>query len=127
MKDPLTALKARAAKARATHTYRAEGASLRFTEDLLAAALALGTEALGDALAFGHHAVLHLGTHAVDVVDALEPHVDQFNAQFRRLLGRRREDFLLQAFTALLRLVQIDLANGDALLGQRLDVDVPVG
>ena len=42
MKDPLTALKARAAKARATHTYRAEGASLRFTEDLLARMKACG-------------------------------------------------------------------------------------
>ena len=35
MKD-LTALKAKAAQARASHAYRAEGASLRFTEDLVA-------------------------------------------------------------------------------------------
>ena len=33
---PLTTLKVRTAKARATHAYRAEGASLRFTGDLLA-------------------------------------------------------------------------------------------
>ena len=35
MKD-LTALKAKAAQARDSHAYRAEGASIRFTEDLVA-------------------------------------------------------------------------------------------
>ena len=37
MKDRLNALKAKAEQARQTHAYRAEGASIRFTEELLAA------------------------------------------------------------------------------------------
>lgn len=36
MKDRLTALKAKADHARSSHAYRAEGASIRFTEDLVA-------------------------------------------------------------------------------------------
>ena len=37
MNPHLTALKAKAEAARETHAYRAEGASIRFTEDLVAA------------------------------------------------------------------------------------------
>jgi hypothetical protein len=93
----------------------------------LASAAPFRAAALGDAAAFGDHAVEDLGLHAVDVVDALEAYVAQLDAVLRhdflgfledlgRQLGAPRLDVGLRLGRADSRqlLVRLKLAVGCA-------------
>ena len=59
----------------------AEHVALLLAADLGRAALAFGAAALGDALALGDHPLEDLLLHALDVVDALEAHVHELDAE----------------------------------------------
>src|SRR5690606_8542184 len=57
--------------------------ALGLAVDLGAAPGAFGAELLGDALALGDHPILDLAADLVDVVEALDAHVDQLDAERR--------------------------------------------
>src|SRR5690606_34257813 len=101
--------------------------ALHLAGNLQAAALALGTEALGNGLALGDHPVLHLAAHRVDIVDALDAHVPELDSQFRHQPGGAGEDLGFELFPAQLGA----LGEGDILpllldFVQLLHIHVPV-
>src|SRR5690606_19137967 len=102
--------------------------ALHVAENLLAPALALGAEAGGDALTLGDHACLDLLPHRIDVVDALDAHVDELYAESRHQPGCRGEHLVLELRTALGRTLEVRLGERvDLLLGERGDIDLPIG
>jgi hypothetical protein len=103
--------------------------ALHVAQDFLALALAFRAEALGDALPFGDHAVLDLHAHRVDVIDALQAHVDQLDAEPGHQARGGGQHFLFQPGTALLWFLEVGIAarQGGFIRLQLADVDIPVG
>src|SRR5690606_27131202 len=101
--------------------------ALHVAENLLAPALALGTEPRRDTLSLGDHAVLDLGTHRVDVVDASDAYVHELDPQAGHQLGGRCEHLPLQLGAAFLGLFEVGVDDGRFLFGELGDIDIPIG
>jgi hypothetical protein len=92
----------------------ADGAqlALHLAENLLAAPLALRAETLGDGLALGDHAALHLLANRLDVVDPLDAHIVQHDAELRHQPPRPLENLLLEQLAAELGLLlEVDVVT----------------
>src|SRR5690606_29399377 len=102
--------------------------ALHGAQDLLASAFALRAEARRDTLPLRDHAALDLLAHGIDVVDALDAHVDELDAERGHLPLGGREDVALELAAAALRAREIGLLErGDVLVRELRDVDLPIG
>src|SRR5690606_39155901 len=101
---------------------------LHLAENLLAAAFAFRAEARRDAAPLRDHSLFDLLAHLVDIVDALDPDVDQLDAELRHQARRGLEHLVLELLATLLWALEVGFRERvDFLLGELRDVDLPVG